>query len=215
MRLLRPVPALLVLVLIFSSAADGQEPAVTLTPEVVQPGSPELVRVVAADATAVEGEWLGRKLEFFRSRDGRAWFALAGVDVEAPVGPSTLHISVREADGAHDVTRAVEIHPSHYRSTALSVPPRFVEPSPEQLKRIEAEIQLKREIFATSADTPLWRGSFRAPVQAPPTDSFGTRRVFNGKLASIHKGMDFRARTGTPVRAEQQRRGGAGPPPLL
>ena len=25
--------------------------------------------------------------------------------------------------------------------------------------------------------------------------------MFNGKLASIHKGMDFRARMGTPVRA--------------
>ena len=43
--------------------------------------------------------------------------------------------------------------------------------------------------------------SFRAPVAAAPTDSFGTRRMFNGKLASIHKGMDFRARMGTPVRA--------------
>ena len=34
-----------------------------------------------------------------------------------------------------------------------------------------------------------------------PTDSFGTRRMFNGKLASIHKGMDFRAPMGTVVRA--------------
>jgi murein DD-endopeptidase MepM/ murein hydrolase activator NlpD len=47
----------------------------------------------------------------------------------------------------------------------------------------------------------LWAASFRAPVTAAPTDSFGTRRIFNGKLASIHKGMDFRAATGTPVRA--------------
>jgi murein DD-endopeptidase MepM/ murein hydrolase activator NlpD len=36
---------------------------------------------------------------------------------------------------------------------------------------------------------------------ATPTDSFGTRRTFNGTLASVHKGMDFRARMGTPVRA--------------
>jgi murein DD-endopeptidase MepM/ murein hydrolase activator NlpD len=38
-------------------------------------------------------------------------------------------------------------------------------------------------------------------VTAPATDSFGTRRVFNGKLASVHKGMDFRAATGTRVHA--------------
>ena len=53
-------------------------------------GSPELIRVQAADAAGVDGEWLGRKLQFFRGRDGRAWFALAGVDVEGAVGPSTL-----------------------------------------------------------------------------------------------------------------------------
>ena len=71
----------------------------------------------------------------------------------------------------------------------------------KQLKRIEAEVQLKAKVFAASAHEPLWSGDFRAPVTAAPTDSFGTRRMFNGKLASIHKGMDFRARMGTPVRA--------------
>jgi len=56
-------------------------------------------------------------------------------------------------------------------------------------------------VFAASAPEPLWTENFRAPVKAAPTDSFGTRRMFNGKLASIHKGMDFRATTGTPVKA--------------
>ncbi|QHS53669.1 M23 family metallopeptidase [Edaphobacter sp. 12200R-103] len=37
--------------------------------------------------------------------------------------------------------------------------------------------------------------------RAPRTDSFGTRRVFNGSLASIHRGLDYRARQGTPVHA--------------
>jgi murein DD-endopeptidase MepM/ murein hydrolase activator NlpD len=60
---------------------------------------------------------------------------------------------------------------------------------------------LKAKIFASSATEPLWSISFRKPVVARPTSSFGTRRVFNGKLASVHKGMDFRAETGTPVSA--------------
>ncbi len=81
------------------------------------------------------------------------------------------------------------------------MPPEFVEPDPEELKQIEADSKLKAKIFSASAPEPLWSGNFRAPVTAPPTDSFGTRRVFNGKLASIHKGMDFRAATGTRVRA--------------
>jgi murein DD-endopeptidase MepM/ murein hydrolase activator NlpD len=113
-----------------------------------------------------------------------------------------LKITVRVAQGpARDLTRAVEIHPAHYRTGSLTVPPKFVEPGPEALKQIESESELKAKVFALSASEPQWTGSFHAPVAARPTDSFGTRRMFNGKLASIHKGMDFRAAMGTPVHA--------------
>jgi len=180
--------------------AQGSE--VTLTPALVVAGSPELIRVNAPASAELEGEWMERKLQFFRSRDGRAWFALAGVDVEAPVGPSTLHISERlPGSPQSDLRRTIEIHPAHYRASSLTVQPKFVSPGPEELKEIEAEVQLKRKVFATSADAPEWRGNFREPVPSAPTDSFGTRRMFNGKLASIHTGMDFRAASGTVVRA--------------
>ena len=200
---LRPRPLLAIFVFLLGTVlADPQSPAVTLTPAAVVAGSPELIRVEAPATATLDGEWLGRKLEFFRGSSGRAWFALAGVDVQAPAGPSTLRISERLEDGSvRDLSRTVEIHPAHYRTSTLNVAPRFVQPNPVQLKEIEAEIQLKAKIFAVSAPRPLWTGSFRAPVLAAPTDSFGARRMFNGELASIHKGMDFRAATGTPVRA--------------
>jgi hypothetical protein len=186
---------------LMACCCSAQAETVTLVPPVVEAGSPVLIHVDAGAGASLEGEWLGRKIEFFPSRGGHGWFALAGVDVEGPVGASTLHILVRSASGARDLSRTVEIHAAHYRTGRLTVPPRFVEPDPEQLKRIEAERALKAAVFAASAPEPLWAGSFRAPVTAAPTDSFGTRRMFNGKLASIHKGMDFRAAAGTPVRA--------------
>jgi murein DD-endopeptidase MepM/ murein hydrolase activator NlpD len=181
--------------------AFAQSSAITLTPAVVESGSPELIRVVAPPTAKLDGEWLGRKLEFFRGRNGQAWFALAGADVEAPAGPSTLRLVVHADGNALDLSRTIEIHPAHYRTGTLTVARKFVEPGPEALQQIEAEIQLKAKVFAASAPEPLWAGSFRAPVTAPPTASFGVRRIFNGKLASIHKGMDFRAAMGTPVRA--------------
>jgi murein DD-endopeptidase MepM/ murein hydrolase activator NlpD len=173
-----------------------------LSPAFVMAGSPVLIRVEAPAIAKMNGEWLGQPLQFFRGRDGRAWFALAGADVEAVPGPSRLRISATLEDGAvHDFSHTVDIHPAAYRTESIAVSPKFVEPDPEALKQIEAEGKLKERIFATSAAEPLWSGSFRAPVAEPATDSFGVRRMFNGKLASIHKGMDFRARKGTPVRA--------------
>ena len=103
--------------------------------------------------------------------------------------------------GSEDLSRSVEIGEANYRTGALSVPPQFVEPPPEVAARIKAESEFKAKVFATSADERLWQGNFRAPVKAEATDSFGTRRMFNGKLASVHKGADFRAAMGTPVHA--------------
>jgi murein DD-endopeptidase MepM/ murein hydrolase activator NlpD len=173
---------------------------VSLTPAIVEAGSPELIVISTPNAKSISGEWLGHKLEFFERGD--KWIALAGVDVEGAVGPSTLRISAQtDKGGPLDLSQTIEIHPAHYRTGALTVPPKFVEPGPDEQKVIATDADVKTKVFASSASEPLWRGSFRAPVLAQPTDSFGTRRMFNGKLASIHKGMDFRAAKGTVVRA--------------
>jgi hypothetical protein len=186
----------------YTPPARAQAPSVTLMPTVVVAGSPELIRVAAPANATLEGEWLGQKLAFFWWHDRQAWYALAGVDVERPSGPSNLRISaVSDNGGSSDLSRSIEIHEAHYRTGNLTVSPKFVAPPEEESVRIKAEIDLKAKVFAASAPEPLWSGDFRAPVHAAPTDSFGTRRTFNGQLASVHKGMDFRAATGTVVRA--------------
>ncbi|MGH9594167.1 MAG: M23 family metallopeptidase, partial [Bryobacteraceae bacterium] len=184
-----------------AARATAQD-AVTLTPAVVVAGSPELIHVNAPATATLTGEWMKQKLEFFQAPGGHGWFALAGVDVEAPAGESKLQIARTLSGGAtRDLSRTVSIAVGHYRTGALSVAPKFVEPPAEDLAEIKAEVELKTRIFSASAPEPLWAGSFRAPVTASPTDSFGTRRTFNGELASVHKGMDFHAGTGTPVHA--------------
>ena len=183
----------------FAQHSQSGESAVTFTPGLVTAGSPELLIVNAPSAKSLHGEWLGQKLEFFRH--GAKWIALAGVDVEAPPGPSTVRITAETENGPLDLTQTIQIHPGHYRTGKLSVAPKFVEPGPEEIKQIDAEKEIKAKIFAESAPEPLWHGNFQAPVHSPPTDSFGTRRMINGELASVHKGMDFRAPKGTVVRA--------------
>ena len=184
-----------------SAPALAQTGAVTLTPAAVEAGPPVLIQLNGVDAPAtatIDSEWMGRRIEFFH---GRGWLALVGVDVASATGPSTLKITVKANGVVQDLSRTVEIKEAHYKTESLTVAEGFVEPKADALARIKAESELKARVFGASAHEPLWDGDFRAPVASTPTDSFGTRRMFNGKLASIHKGMDFRAAMGTPVRA--------------
>jgi hypothetical protein len=207
MRFTMPKLTLPSLLLVFvvapfiSLAAHAQSPSVTLTPAIVEAGSPELIRVTAPSGAKVDGEWQGHVLRFFPGRSQLTWYALAGVDVEAPAGPSTLKVSIRLHNNLREINSTIAIHPAHYRTTSITVAPKFVEPGPEAMQQIDADRKVKEKAFAETANKPLWSGSFLAPVKTQPTDSFGTRRTFNGKLASIHKGTDFRAASGTPVLA--------------
>ena len=202
-------PAILAILLALPTILHSQ--SVTVTPTLVESGSPELIRVHAEHAiTRVEGEWLGHKIQFFKEEESNTWFALAGVDIEAPSGPSSLKITAYSGEKSLDLSTEIPIRPAHYRTTTITVEPKFVEPGPEDKKLIEAASKAKEAAYAAAendgAENPLWSGNFQAPVKAAATDSFGTRRVFygktgNGKLASIHKGTDFRAPTGTAVLA--------------
>jgi len=217
MRLRLVLDAILFSLVVNTTTQGASAQTVTLTPSPVIAGSPVLIRIDAPQSTDVEGEWRGEKLQFFRSASvadpaQQAWYALAGTDVEASPGSTqmTLHLtgpaaSSGTATGTRPLTQTftqtVVIEPTHYHSATLTVAPGFVEPSPTAQQQIAVERTLKDRIFSISRSRALWSGRFLAPVNAQPTDSFGTRRTFNGKLASIHKGMDFRARSGTPVRA--------------
>ncbi|MEA2263639.1 MAG: hypothetical protein QOJ51_6464, partial [Acidobacteriaceae bacterium] len=61
---------------------------------------------------------------------------------------------------------------------------------------------VKDKAFANTAAKPAWSGDFRPPLRlAPQSDSFGNQRIFNGKLDSVHRGLDYRAKPRTPVAA--------------
>lgn len=175
---------------------------VTWQPAKLVRGSPVLFRVsVPSGVRELTGNWLGHELKFFSVPGNKGQYALAGIPVETASGSYDLELTgTRRARAFHYVKR-IRIAPAKYPRIAIHVATRFTSPSPEQLKQIAADKEIKQSIFAKETETRLWAGGFEAPVHAATSDVFGTERVFNGEIKSRHLGLDYAVGPGTPIHA--------------
>lgn len=176
---------------------------ISWTPEKIESGSPSLFLVTAPGTTSITGRWQDKDLAFFKTQsDPDNWYALAGADVAVKPGNYELTVTISHGADTKTIHRTIDIAPAPYKEIPLTVPEKFVQPDPAAQKIIAADQKIKDKVFAHTASVPLWIGRFTPPLRrAPQTDSFGTRRVFNGSLASVHRGLDYHAKTGTPVMA--------------
>jgi murein DD-endopeptidase MepM/ murein hydrolase activator NlpD len=68
--------------------------------------------------------------------------------------------------------------------------------------RIERENELARQIGRQTQETPkLFTLPFMRPRPSRVTSTFGSGRVFNGRLSSSHLGIDYRGLAGEPIYA--------------
>ncbi len=136
---------------------------------------------------------MGKPITF--RKDGDLWTALAGVDLATKPGRLPLQWGEGEKLLVPVIARA-------YRSSRITVAPKFVKPPPEVATRIADEQKIKKKVFASSPMSErFWQGRFQAPTNTGQTSPFGTRRLYNGKTNSIHQGLDFGAATGTAIHA--------------
>jgi murein DD-endopeptidase MepM/ murein hydrolase activator NlpD len=177
--------------------------SVSWNPRELKAGSPCLFKVeTAAVPSSMKGKWQGRDVVFFSTGKRHVWYGLAGVDVETSPGSYKLELEATMPDGqVMSMVREIQVRPSVYKTIRLSVPDRYVQPDAETLKKIEADKELKKKAFAHETPEPEWSGSFHSPIDSTVSEAFGVRRTFNGKRASIHRGLDYHAPEGTPIRA--------------
>ncbi len=163
----------------------------------------------ALQLTEVKGDWGGRKVAFWQE-SGKEGIqrGLVGVDLEKAPGEYELKVTGQTASGEKIVCRAmVEVKKGQFATEKLQVGKQFVEPSPEQIKRANEELQKLREIFDRVTPERLWDGKFRVPLDGVTSGSnFGKRRILNGNPGSPHSGIDLPGATGTPVHAAQRGR---------
>jgi murein DD-endopeptidase MepM/ murein hydrolase activator NlpD len=130
-------------------------------------------------------------------RDDR-WIAIVGIPLAASVGEHKVRV---EAPGGR-VDVPFSVIDKRYRTQHLTIKnQRQVEPTAEDLRRIEAENARSDAALSKFTTTTPTAFQLLSPVAGVRSDSYGSRRYFNGQPRKPHSGMDIAAAKGTPIRA--------------
>jgi len=166
-------------------------------------GAPAVFQVrPPARLTGLSAKWLEHEVFFSYDAATNTWYGIAGVGLETRPGNYDLELKGTTSGGSEiSFSKKINIRPAKYPSVAVTVAKRYTEPSPEQVERIRQDKTVKQDVFRHTDPEREWSGRFRPPVDAPVSDVFGTRRTFNGKVQSMHQGLDYAVPQGTPVAA--------------
>jgi len=176
---------------------------IRLQPAQLVNGAPLVVEVVPpVRLTALSAKWLDHEVLFSYDAATKAWYGIAGVSLETHPGIYALELKGTTAKSTEIAfSKNITVRAAKYPSITVTVAKRYTEPSKEQLERIQQDKTVKQDVFQHTDPEREWSGKFRAPVDVPISDVFGTRRTFNGKVQSMHQGLDYAAPAGTPVSA--------------
>lgn len=181
-------------------------------------GSGALFAAGSAQAQDTEGLTLTGRFVQGGHALGRTWpRALIFVDGESLTAASAdgvfivgfdrdaaASVQIEARLNGRSVRRTLDIARGQFPSTSVNgLPPSTVEPSdPELLARIQREIVIKTEGFASRIDADHFRDGFDWPLEGfRVTSRWGSQRVLNGTPARPHYGIDLAAPQGTVIRA--------------
>lgn len=208
---IRSCTAVLLIVLMITAVSqaetntDGKEAIVLAHPKQTGMGQPFLVRLTSARAfDRISVRWMDREFVPSVSQwNGRhVAIAMLGTDL-LTIKSGRQKLLVRAWAGGKETVwqRSVLIVARTYPRQALNLPSKMVTPPSGELARIKAERTRTQTAKHTWSDQRLWQLPFHRPVAGKSTSVYGLQRVLNGKPKNPHRGLDFRAPTGTAVEA--------------
>lgn len=132
------------------------------------------------------------------THDDRNWLALVGIPLETQPGQQEIVLKTQDKS-----TRiAFNVNYKEYPAQYLSIKnKRMVNPNPEDLKRINADLQRINAAIGTWTEQERIDTDFTAPVDGRLSGVFGSRRFFNNQAKNPHSGLDIAAPPGAPIKA--------------
>ncbi|MET0532751.1 MAG: peptidoglycan DD-metalloendopeptidase family protein [Steroidobacter sp.] len=167
--------------------------AVELPKESRVPGGIALVPVPGADIAPIV-VFNTHRVAVVRKND--QWIAVVGIPLAEKPGDVKLTVSM--PTGTTEVSFTIQ--DKSYRTQNITVKnQRHVDPNPDDLKRISGETKRSDAALSKFTSTPAPSLQLISPVEGVRSDSYGSRRVFNGQPRNPHSGMDIAAPKGTPI----------------
>lgn len=169
-------------------------PALEVSESAIRQGEALAVTVRGAGGDAVV-RFAGRTWPLYRTGDVRR--TVIGADARTTPGAHTLAVV---SGGRVLARRTVTVTKVAFRQRRLRLDPdKEALFSPEMVAEEQRKVSRAMRVLAPE---PMWEGVFITPAVAAPISSpYGVLSVYNGTVRGFHRGTDFAAPEGTPVRA--------------
>ena len=167
---------------------------IEVSPGDLIPGDVFSLKIRGSGHGHAEAEFNGSTIDLHNSNDG----LIALVPVPLDTAPGKYSVIVRQ--GGEERTAAVEVKDHEFRTIKLTLPEGKVTLTPEDTRRVGKEYLLQQEIWKID-NQKIWDGEFVFPTDTKVTETFGVKRIMNEKKTSIHRGVDIKGKSGTPVMA--------------
>jgi hypothetical protein len=184
--------ALIFTLLMFSNALAI---SIQIQPKEVVPGDVFLLKILGDIDPDTHAEFMGHKFALYPVAEN-SFIALLPVDINTD--PDTYNISITHGEVKYHAEMHVKAH--KFKTIQLVLPEEKVTLSPKNQERAVREASLLKKIWMQNTEK-TWNRNFIAPTDTELSEVFGVKRIMNEKKTSIHRGVDYRGKKGTPVRA--------------
>lgn len=166
---------------------------ISVFPDNIYPGNVFLVRIDSNSAPTASFQ--GKNMPFYSASKG--FIALGYVDIDTKPGIHPLLLGAEAEKSIH----YIEVNPKDFPVKHITLKSEKVFLSPQNEKRADDEEALLKSIWDKVTPEHFWNGRFIRPIESEATSEFGVKRIINKKKESLHRGTDYRGKTGTPIKA--------------
>ncbi len=191
----------------FGSPAPGNAAVILEAPREVARGDAFLARAVAdVPLEKMAFNWRGKTYLTKTISTPRGY--VAEMLLPAPLDEQSASLKLgagapggNGSNGLADVSADIRLFDRDRPVQKLTVDKKYVDPPAAEKERILRDREKVRAALSQTLPEKLWTLPLQRPVPGSVSSLFGMKRVFNGQPRSVHRGLDLRGATGTPIKA--------------